>query len=87
MQAANQGNMEEFVKALQNAKIDTGEPNKQPEKRKTTDNDNTDAKKKDNKNDQSENWFFYFVFLLLRLCEVLLFESVLFLEMERAFQK
>jgi len=55
VQAANQGNMEEFVKALQNAKIDASEPNKQPEKRKTSDNNGTDAKKKDNKNDQSEN--------------------------------
>ena len=54
VQAANQGNMEEFVKALQNAKIDS-ESNKQPEKRKTSDTDGTDAKKKDNKNDQSEN--------------------------------
>ncbi|XKL61806.1 hypothetical protein PGB90_001639 [Kerria lacca] len=59
VQAANQGNMEEFVKALQNARIDSGnESNKQPEKRKTADDSGTEAKKKDNKdNDKTtENW-------------------------------
>lgn len=52
VQAANQGNMEEFVRALQNAKIDGSEPSKQPEKRKTSDDLGTEAKKKDNKDEE-----------------------------------
>lgn len=51
VQAANQGNMEEFVKALQNARI-SGESSKQPEKRKTSEDLGTEAKKKDNKEDE-----------------------------------
>lgn len=52
VQAANQGNMEEFVKALQNAKIDNSEASKQPEKRKTSDDQGTEAKKKDIKDNE-----------------------------------
>lgn len=51
--AANQGNMEEFIRALQNARIDGNEPGKQPEKRKTSEDSGTEAKKKDNKDDKA----------------------------------
>lgn len=44
--------MEEFVKALQNAKIDNSEVSKQPEKRKTSDDQGTEAKKKDIKDNE-----------------------------------
>ncbi|XP_065202566.1 proteasomal ubiquitin receptor ADRM1 homolog isoform X2 [Planococcus citri] len=54
VQAANQGNMEEFVKALQNAKI-SSESSKQPEKRKTSEDSGTEAKKKGNKDDEKPN--------------------------------
>lgn len=47
--AANLGNMEEFIRALQNARIDGNETGKQPEKRKTSEDSGTEAKKKDNK--------------------------------------
>lgn len=50
--AANQGNMEEFVKALQNASLNQDkkeeEEAKQPEKKKKTDDDG----KKDDKKDE-----------------------------------
>lgn len=46
--------MEEFVKALQNARI-SGESSKQPEKRKTSEDLGTEAKKKDNKDDEKPN--------------------------------
>ncbi len=52
VQAANEGNMEEFVRALQNAKIEGNESSKQPEKRKTTDDSGTEAKKKDNRDSE-----------------------------------
>lgn len=44
--------MEEFVRALQNARIDGNEPSKQPEKRKTSDDQGTEAKKKDVKDNE-----------------------------------
>lgn len=57
VQAANEGNMEEFVKALQNTRLDEGNSSKQPEKRKTSEESGTEAKKKSNKDDDkpSEN--------------------------------